>query len=341
MSKWYIREYKPEDAESIRKLFVEVYHKSLPSEVLIWKFHKNPAGQGIVMVAEDSNKIVGQFALMPMWLRLGNEVVLGAQSLDTMTHPSYRNQGMFILLAKACMTLAKNKGIEVLYGFPNEYSYHGFVNRLNWDYVGSIPNWVRVLKSDGFTSYPSLIRQIMSLGLPFLPIGHSNFRGIEIRVEAPIKDEVVSLVNSTFRDKESEICRVERSKEWVKWRFDPASQRHYVWFSAYRDGKLAACAVLRISDWATCTPVVDVLGVDTRALEIVVSKATRYAKQIGLPLVAAVTNYTNVERALKSCGYFRRGSSPLIIRSLTSRLLSGNIRLYSSWGISSADVDTF
>jgi hypothetical protein len=292
------------------------------------------------MVAEDSDKIVGQYALMPTWLRLGDEVVLGAQSLDTMTHPEYRNQGMFTVLAKACMELAATKGVDALYGFPNESSYHGFVHRLNWDHTGSIPRWTRVLNSDALASYSSPIRQIASLRIPLLPIGNSSPRGVEIHMEPPTEDELVSLASSISPDNEKGICRIERSKEWIKWRFDSASQRHYVWFSAYRGGKVKACAVFGTNDWGDL-PLIDISGSDAEALEAVVSRATRRAKELGLPRLGAVTNYRNAERALKSCGYFRRGSLPLIVRSLTSRNLDGNIHLHSSWRIASADLDTF
>lgn len=340
MPKWSIREYKPEDVEGVRGLFAEVFHSTRPLEHFIWKFHRNPAGQGIIMVAEDSDKIVGQLALMPTWLRLGDEVELGAQAFDGMTHPEYRNQGMFTVLAKACMELAATKAVDALYGFPNEGSYHVLVHRLNWDHICNIPKWIRVLNSDALASYSSPIRQIASLGIPLLPIGNSAPHGVEIRMEAPTEDEVASLASSMYPNNEKGICRIERSKDWIKWRFDSASQRHYVWFSAYRGGKVQACAVFGTNDWGETT-LVDALGSDIQALEAVVSKATRQARELGLPSVAAVTNYGNTERALKSCGYFRRGSLPLIVRSLTSRNLDGNLQLHSSWRIASADLDTF
>jgi hypothetical protein len=292
------------------------------------------------MIAEDSDQIAGQYALMPTWLRLGNEVVLGAQSLDTMTHPDYRNQGMFTVLAKACMELAESKGVEVLYGFPNENSYHGFVHRLNWDHTGDIPTWLRILNSDALTSYPRPIRKLATMGINLLPVGNDSPNGIEIRSERPTDDEVASLTSSMIMENEKGVCRIEHSGEWIKWRFDSASQRSYFWFSAYGGGKLKACAIFGTNQWGE-PPIVDVLGSDFKALEAVVSKATSFAKELGQSYVLAFTNYRNIERALKSCGYSRRKSLPLIVRSLTTRNLDGNIHLHSSWRIDSADLDTF
>jgi len=147
---------------------------------------------------------------------------------------------------------------------------------------------------------------------------------------------VVSLASSMSPDNEKGICRIERSKEWI--RCGLILPRSAVMFGFRPIAK--ACAVFGTNDWGE-TPLVDVLGSDIQALEAVASRATRHARELGLPCVAAVTNYGDAERALKSCGYFQRGSLPLIVRSLTSRNLDGNIHLHSSWRIASADLDTF
>jgi len=340
LPKWSIREYRADDVSAVHELFKTVYHSSRPLEHYIWKFHENPVGRGIIMLAEDSTHIVGQYALMPTRLRLGNEVVLGAQSLDTMTHPDYRNQGMFTVLAKSCMELAKAKGVEVLYGFPNESAYHGFVHSLNWDHTGDISMWMRFLNPKLLSSYSRLVRQLASLCMPMIPLGNANPKGVEIRMERPTWEQIDSLTNSESSGVRKGICRIERSIDWIKWRFDNASQRNYIWFSAYRDGDLAACAVFGLNDWGDM-PLVDMTGSDTQALEGVVSRATRCAKEHGLPQLAAITNYPSAERALKSCGYQPRLQERLIVRSLTTRTLDANIHLHSSWRIASADVDTF
>jgi GNAT superfamily N-acetyltransferase len=333
---WSIREYRPEDVEAVRVLFAEVVHDLRPREHFIWKYNKNPAGQCISVVAEDSGKIVGQHALMPTWLRIGEEVVLGAQGFDAMTHPDYRNQGIFTALTRASEELAAKKGVKVLYGFPGKNSYHALTHRLNWELVGHIPMWIRALNSGAFKSYSIPIRQVLSVGIPLLPVGNSTAPGIEIRMQAPTLDELGSLTGSMYPENEKGICRIERTKEWIVWRFDPASQRQYLWFTAYRGGKAKACAVFATECWGDL-PLIDVLGYDAQALEAVVSKATLHAKELGLPIVEAITNDGNAERALKSCGYLRRKSIPLIVKSLTT----GNVDFHSSWRIASADVDTF
>ena len=53
--------------------------------------------------------------------------------MDTMTHPNYRNRGLFIKLANLTYDHAfKEFGSLKLIGIPGSNSYHGFVNKLHW-----------------------------------------------------------------------------------------------------------------------------------------------------------------------------------------------------------------
>lgn len=57
---------------------------------------------------------------------------VAAQSGDTMTHKNHGGKGLFTTLAKMTYDLAKEKGIDFIFGFPNANSFPGFVKKLNW-----------------------------------------------------------------------------------------------------------------------------------------------------------------------------------------------------------------
>src|SRR5208337_3699193 len=84
-------------------------------------------------------------------------------------------------------------------------------------------------------------------------------------------------------------CKVERSKDWIKWRFDPSSQNAYEWATAYRNGNAEAWAVRSTCDWEGAS-LVDLLGSDSVALEAVTSAVLRQAKQKGVASLRVVTN---------------------------------------------------
>ncbi len=334
---WKIRDYRLDDVDALRDLFAVVFHQVRPREHFVWKYHDNPVGRAVITVAEASSGIVGVYALVPTRIRLGDRLVLGAQSLDTMTHTDFRGQGMFVALARACMETASANGVEILYGFPNDASYHGFVNRLGWKHADDIPRWVRLLNPDSVAAMPRPIQHLASIGLRILWTGNSAPKGIDVRTNRPSVDELLALAGSDVPDSR---CRVERSRDWYSWRFDSASQRKYLWFSAYREGRLRAWAAFGINEWGE-VPLLDMAGIEAEALEAVVSSATRHAKALGLGVLESFTNDQVAERALRSCGYFRRGSLPLIVRSLPSRDPRSKISLPTSWYISSEDADTF
>jgi len=336
--KWKVRNYRLEDAYALEELSATVFKESRPAQHFVWKFHRNPAGNGINMVAEHSNRIIGHYSMLPTWLRVGDEVVYGVQACDLMVHADFRNQGMFIALQEACTDAAIAKGVEAGYGFPNENSYHGLVFRMNWDHPNDIPYWLRILDSSAVKGRYRRVRHLASLGLRFLPMGST--RGVEIRNEKPSDEEMVSLAELENSNVTRHACSVQRSVDWFRWRFDPESQRRYVWCSAYRHDKLEAWTAFGLNDWGE-SPMIDMMGSNPHSLEAVVSAATCQAKKLRVPALVAYTNKEDAIRALRSCGYLRHGSIPLTVRQLTLRTLDANLHSHSSWRISSQDFDTF
>jgi hypothetical protein len=78
------------------------------------------------------NIAVAYYGVIPCFVRYGIEIVLAAQSADTMTHPQYRYKGMFVELSNLTFQLCRELGIRLIFGFPNQNSYHGAVNKLGW-----------------------------------------------------------------------------------------------------------------------------------------------------------------------------------------------------------------
>lgn len=93
---WTIREATIDDVPAINELFYAVFGLHRDDAGMRWKFFQNPSGPALLMVAEDHGRLVGNYALWPVPIRLGPEVVRGAQSIDTMTHADYRRQGILL-----------------------------------------------------------------------------------------------------------------------------------------------------------------------------------------------------------------------------------------------------
>lgn len=111
-----------------------------------WLFEEGPGGKGLFSLGDHDGRIVGQYVILRQRVVIDGREVHGSQSLETMTHPEYRKQGMFVTLAKEVYDRAAREGVSMVYGFPNTSSHHGFVNRLGFsDFM--VPIHVRPLRT--------------------------------------------------------------------------------------------------------------------------------------------------------------------------------------------------
>lgn len=85
---------------------------------------------------DQSDTPAAYYGVFPMILFSGGKDILVAQSGDTMTAPDHRGKGLFVKLAQRAYQLAWNEKVKLVFGFPNENSYPGFKEKLNWEFHG-------------------------------------------------------------------------------------------------------------------------------------------------------------------------------------------------------------
>jgi len=84
-------------------------------------------------IAYNTDRIpLAYYGVIPCLIRYQNKTLLSAQSGDTMTNPLYRYKGLFVELSTITFELCKASGIRLVFGFPNQNSYHGAVHKLGW-----------------------------------------------------------------------------------------------------------------------------------------------------------------------------------------------------------------
>jgi GNAT superfamily N-acetyltransferase len=335
---WTVRPGTPEDSPALRELFEVVFGVPREADHYAWKFEENPAGPPILAVAEVDGRLVGQYALWPTKLRVGREVLLGAQSLDTMTHPDYRGQGMFTVLAKEAMGYAQDRGVEVLFGFPNEASYPGFVRKLDWDHIGDVPRYTRVLRPSAHPRVPSWLGGVADASVRVLPTGATG--GLELRQGQPDDQQLADLLAGV--EHEPQGCGVEREPGYLAWRLGPTSNRDYRWVGAYdRVGALQAVAVWGAEQREGPAVLAELIGRSATGTRAALGEVVRQAGTDGYIELRAIAHGTGDSAHLRRAGFVRRGSLPLIVRKLTSRVLTGKVHTFESWTVFGADLDTF
>ena len=123
-----------QNIKHLAQLHAQVYSTKVSEDYFKKKY--NTAYTGIenvgFLVYNKNDKPVAFYGVVPCFIKFENELILVAQSTDTMTHPEYRYQGMFVELSTMTFDLCKKLNIRLVFGFPNENSYHGAVTKLGW-----------------------------------------------------------------------------------------------------------------------------------------------------------------------------------------------------------------
>lgn len=131
--------YTPGDEGKILELFRLVYNREMTGDYWRWRFADNPAGSRMIDLCWDGSTLAGHYAVSPVKMVINGREYLTALSMTTMTHPDYRKKGIFTTLARSLYRRLENEGVVMIWGFPNNNSYHGFMTKLNWFPLARIP----------------------------------------------------------------------------------------------------------------------------------------------------------------------------------------------------------
>ena len=338
-----IRSVTVNDLDAIRSLYFDVWGYNRPKNFDYWRYITPPDGICPATIAIDGIRIAGAYILWPARIRIANEIVLGGQSMDTMTHPDYRGMGIFSQLAEACYKTAASRGFKILYGFPNPASYPGFVNKLGWKHTGNITHWIRFIKPSQHSKVPAVLSPFADFAAKLLPKG--DLTGFEIRREIPGIVELQDLLQDWRTNVGT--CQIERNKDWFAWRYAPDSENDYQWISAYLNGELIAAGVwgIRNSKWRELADkrahLVELLGDNPEGLRAVLTAVIEAAELTGAMLLETVCNVEVICGELTRLGFYRHRQAPFIVRGLGNTKFDIDFLAHHNWTIMGGDLDTF
>lgn len=147
---WVLRAYRRGDEKGIldlcRLVFLDQPSDRFSLDYWQWEFVYNSSGPARIWLADDANKIVGHYAVVPRTLQVNDQVRMGSIVVDVMTHPDYRQQGMFVALGRQALPDAGQAGIEFSYGFPVRKEVLPGHLKVGWQHIFDIPVLVRPLQ---------------------------------------------------------------------------------------------------------------------------------------------------------------------------------------------------
>ena len=253
---WSVRTYEKGDEDGIFELTKAVYpEKKYNREKWMrwwrWMYIENPAGDSRIWIADHDGKIVGQYPLVLVNMKIGEEIIKGSQNIDLMTHPDYQRQGMFFTLEKKALSEAGKEGINITYGFPNEPAYPGHL-KSGWFDICPLQvmikplNWKNTLK---LKINNTLLLKIGAIG------GRVVEHAIYQTKKAPIVRDLTITQISSFDDRINKFwikkvsnqhqIAVIRDKEYLNWRYVDTPDINYTIYLAEERGAICGYIVLR------------------------------------------------------------------------------------------------
>ena len=323
---WSIRPYKEGDEEGILELWKAVYPaESYDQERWTrwwhWMYKENPAAQGKIWLwlAEDDGKIVGHSAIIPIVMKIGSETVTGFQSIDTMTHPSYRHQGIYETLAKKAYAEAAMEGVHIGYRFPNKNSHPIAIKKLNWLDVATKQivfkpyhwrNTIRLRVKNKF------LAEVLAIGANLV------FNKMLVRTQRASIVEGLTITRISSFDKRIDglwnrisdqyPIVVIRNKDYLNWRYCAVPNIDYSICVAEKAKEICGYLVLRclLMEQTKVGLIFDILAESEQIAQCLISKAVEQCEQDGVDVIycSLITNKMYL-KALKRNGFI---SSPFV-----------------------------
>jgi len=326
-------------------------------DYLRWQYLGNPAGKAVVVVARaDSGELAGQYVVIPMAFRLEGKAVKGSLSLNTLTHPAYRGQGLFTKMANETYDICAQEGLSLTLGFPNKNSYPGFVRKLQFRHIGNASVMFRPLAPLRIVAGLPKVRRAAKYAPSSVPdagdeklsvkVGPFEICDLDFREHASDYDQLIA---HQSRPRFS----VHKHAEFGRWRFQDIPTRRYKAFQARdADGLQAACVIRqRKVKGIECAFVVDLeLGERARGLEAgrgLLKTVLSHYRGSGIAIAGMMVNPGSREYRLARSAWFREMPSrllphdaPIIVRR-NGTAVSESIYEVGEWAFSFGDYDVF
>ena len=284
-----------------------------------WAHIDNPAGISRIWLAEHNGKLVGQYPLILEDMKVGREIIKGAQIVDTMTHPEYRRRGIAYSLGKKALNELEKETIHLVFGFPNQQAYPLHI-KSGWLDVCSFQVMIKPLNLKNILQ-KYFVRNRLLLNI-FTAAGNLIIKTFFRSKKVPEEDMMKIRKISHFDDRINEfwnkiandynIIRI-RDKKYLNWRYVDVPNADYTIFVAEESGEICGYIVLgcRNENCLTWGYIYDIIALTGRVdtIQCLIAKAVEYfsakkADAIGCKMIAN-KNYRKGFLKMGFIPYFR------------------------------------
>jgi GNAT superfamily N-acetyltransferase len=310
-----IDRYRPDDRRAVDALYRRVFGNDAAEANRLrwdWQYRRNPNNPSEnpeIWLAREGPTVIGQYATMPVRLRLRDREIYASWGMDVMVAPERQRQGLGEVLFR---TWDQHVGASLGLGL-SESSYRLF-KKLRWPDVGPLPCLVKPLTRRALrrSSWPMPINRLVSaVTLPFVRV-ISRTRPLRAQVQ-PIRRFDGRVTDLWDRIGPKFDFAVRRDAPYLNWKFVELPHVRYAIVALKRNDTLAGYAVYRHlqEPRGRVTQLVDFLADpdDEAGFKTLIRWVDREARAADSDKIRTFAMHGRFRRTLKRSGYFQVKSS--------------------------------
>ena len=233
-----------------------------------------------------------------------------------MTHPDYRGLGLFPTLGESVYSQMFEKGMAMVWGFPNHFSHGGIVRDLRWVDIHEVPNFRRVLaEGKPIPEPPTYVRELASFDTRF--------------------DRLWEDVKGRYQ------IITKRDSRYLSWRYEANPEHRYVILGYVQDDQLLGYAVCK--RYQNDADLVDILSADDEIGLSLVYGVAHWAIRKKVEAINMWLNFNlHLHRELEKLGF--RNHEPITYfgaRVLRLGLDQSEVYSFKNWYLTMGDSDVY
>lgn len=324
------------------RVFTRVFSKDMKYHKFLYKHMDNPNRlENYYIQRKQGSQIIGTNCFMGAVGVKDNKRFVIAQSCDTAVVPEARGKGVFVNLIEEATKKLEEEKVDLMVGFPNNNSYHGFM-KLGWKHIGNFIPLIKIVKP-----FDVVMGKVTHAKGTYGKI--SNDISEKLRLLGGMEKKISN--KSPFSESDFEIInhdgriKIFRSQEYFKWKFDNNNNFQYL---TIRGEKLLAYAVYRVNENGR------VLVADwffdrcnSNVFNACIEQVCKDLSQVGNVIVMSMIQQGgDEERALRRNGFI--DGNKKMFGYPTARMITyplsdeGQVfgQDFKSWHVAPVDVDT-
>jgi GNAT superfamily N-acetyltransferase len=259
---WMIRKANLEDKDAILGLLKESFsgfwsakEDIYSPEFWNWLYRDNPGGGSITFVAENKGRVIGHFPNVLERLKVNAGLYRTGMVLHLTTHSDYRRKGIFKNLGEAALEELNRSKIPYSRAFPNDASRPGFINKLGFSPIATLPLLIKPLRIRNILTAvvkKPILAKLASIAC--CPLYHFFFYHYKLKKRTNgIKVEQIERFGPEFdnfwkKAMAQAKVMVERNAKFLSWRFNQRPGENYHTLAALRNKEIIGYIVTRKAD---------------------------------------------------------------------------------------------